>query len=207
MGIDYLMSRNGKTRNGKVIEISGAGVNVAIVDQGLNAEQLEENYATGWAVAGTRSGTAKPPPGSIRRSHGVMIADNIRKVAPAVKFFDLPLLPSKISNIQPFLSLALAAFIKMLDDIDAVRADAMWLGYSAQGPGQSNLETGKLDLCAPAELKRRLENLPGFAKANGCDRDSAMEFSTRKQSSQKCLEFVVGARWRYASRSIDPQLH
>src|SRR5262249_41078738 len=33
----------------------------------------------------------------------------------------------------------------------AVRADETWIGYSSQGPGQSNLELAKPDLCAPSQ--------------------------------------------------------
>jgi subtilisin family serine protease len=36
--------------------------------------------------------------------------------------------------------------------VGAVRSDAMWLGYSSQGPGQSNLATEKPDLCAPSQF-------------------------------------------------------
>lgn len=34
--------------------------------------------------------------------------------------------------------------------VGAVRVDAMWLGYSSQGPGQSNMAHHKPDLCAPS---------------------------------------------------------
>lgn len=36
--------------------------------------------------------------------------------------------------------------------LGAVRTDAMWLGYSSQGPGQPNLEHKKPDLCAPSQF-------------------------------------------------------
>ena len=35
----------------------------------------------------------------------------------------------------------------------AVRTDRMWLGYSSQGPGQSNLDTQKPDLCVPSQYR------------------------------------------------------
>lgn len=34
--------------------------------------------------------------------------------------------------------------------VGAVRTDAMWLGYSSQGPGQPNLDPKKPDFCAPS---------------------------------------------------------
>jgi len=36
--------------------------------------------------------------------------------------------------------------------LGAVRCDAAWLGYSSQGPGQTNLEYEKPDLCAPSQF-------------------------------------------------------
>jgi hypothetical protein len=36
--------------------------------------------------------------------------------------------------------------------LGAVRTDAMWLGFSSQGPGQPNLEHKKPDLCAPSQF-------------------------------------------------------
>ncbi len=58
----------------------------------------------------------------------MMIAENILKVAPNAKLFDLPLVPSKIDNIQAFLSLADAAFRHMLADI------ALWKVGPFPGP-------------------------------------------------------------------------
>src|SRR5262249_33322806 len=244
----YLRSQNGKTRNRKRIVTSGRGVNVVIVDQGLNKTHLGARYGGGWPVGTTQPGTTTPPLGTIHRSHGMMIAQNIQKVAPEVTFSDLRLLPEKISDIPAFLSIAQAAFMTMLSDIasyrsgggaysgpwmlvnpwgifdtrteypkgsytnnpsnrfnllvsgavqsgmdvifsagncgqfcpnrrcgatdigpgysiwgansltevltvGAVRADAMWLGYSSQGPGQSQLDINKPDLCAPSQFR------------------------------------------------------
>jgi len=36
--------------------------------------------------------------------------------------------------------------------VGAVRADGIWIGYSSQGPGQSNLALEKPDLCAPSQF-------------------------------------------------------
>src|SRR5262245_25171569 len=121
-GIPFLRSQNGKTRKGKRIVTSGRGVNVVIVDQGLNKTHLGTRYGGGWAVGTTQPGTATPPLGTVHRSHGMMIAQNIQKVAPEVTFFDLPLLPEKISDIPVFLSFAQAAFKTMLSDIASYRS-------------------------------------------------------------------------------------
>jgi subtilisin family serine protease len=37
--------------------------------------------------------------------------------------------------------------------VGAVRSDAIWLGYSSQGPGQPNLATAKPDLCVPSQFR------------------------------------------------------
>jgi len=121
-GIDYLKSRNGTMIGGKKTITSGAGVNIAIVDQGLNMNQLGNSYGGGWCVGNTQPGTTNPPPGTIHRSHGMMIAHNIHQVAKDAKFFDLPLVPWNITNIPVFLSLAYAAFTKMLDEISVYRS-------------------------------------------------------------------------------------
>jgi hypothetical protein len=99
-------------------QTDGQGVNVVIVDQGLDREALGNSYENGWTVGGSLPGKPRPQPGSVRRPHGMMIAHNVLKVAPRAKLFDLPLAPvAKISNITSFLSLADAAFRRMLFDI------------------------------------------------------------------------------------------
>jgi subtilase family protein len=109
LGIDYLRRQ---------AQTDGQGVNVVIVDQGLDRNVLGNSYGDGWTVGQTNPGVPRPQPGSVRRPHGMMIAHNILKVAPNVKLFDMPLAPvAKISNISAFLSLADAAFRQMLFDI------------------------------------------------------------------------------------------
>jgi subtilisin family serine protease len=101
LGVNYLRAQSGMT---------GEGVNVVIVDQGLDRQALGASYGGGWSVGAAQPGTPLPTPGSVRRPHGMMIANNILKVAPKALLFDLPLAPPRISNIQSFLSLADAAF-------------------------------------------------------------------------------------------------
>ena len=246
-GIDYLKSRNGTSKGGRTIDTTGAGVNVVIVDQGLNAAQLGASYRGGWAVGATQAGTAGSPEGSRHRSHGMKIAHTVLEIAPAAGLWDMPLIPWKIAHVPTFLSVAEVALETLLSDIatyrsggpyagpwifvnpwgvfdttseypkgdftnnpnnivnrlyadavrsgidvvfgagncgqfcpdtrcgpsdrgpghsilgtnslrdvltvGAVRADGMWLGYSSQGPGQSNMDTGKPDLCAPSQFR------------------------------------------------------
>jgi hypothetical protein len=119
LGIDYLRNQ---------ANTSGEGVNVVIVDQGLDRQALGNSYGDGWTVGKAQPGAPLPQPGSARRSHGMMIAHNVLKVAPKAKLFDLPLAPTKISNIQAFLSLADAAYCRMLIDI------ALWRIERFPGP-------------------------------------------------------------------------
>jgi hypothetical protein len=119
LGVDYLC---------KQASTNGQGVNVVIVDQGLDRQALGNRYGDGWHVGNAKPGSPRPDPGSVRRSHGMMIANNILKIAPQATLFDMPLAPTKISNIQAFLSLADAAYRKMLIDI------SLWRGTKYPGP-------------------------------------------------------------------------
>jgi hypothetical protein len=117
LGVDYVRGQTGT---------DGDGVNVVVVDQGLDRGPLGANYGGGWPVCGVMPGTTKHRVGSTKRTHGMMIASNILGIAPKAKIFDLPLvpkqtsdIPSKISSIPIFLSYADAAFRQMLHDINA----------------------------------------------------------------------------------------
>jgi hypothetical protein len=121
LGIDYLRTQSNTT---------GRGVNVVIVDQGLSQAGLGSSYVTGWKVGNTLPGHPPPPPlGTVRRSHGMMIAHNILKVAPDVKLFDVPLVPPQVTLSHKFLSLADAAYHQVLKDI------ALWRKGSGQLAG------------------------------------------------------------------------
>lgn len=119
LGVDYLRSQTNMT---------GKGVNVVIVDQGLDKQALGASYGGGWTVGNSPPGSPLPQPGSVRRPHAMMIAHNILKVAPDALLFDLPLAPPRISNIQAFLSLADAAYRTILIDI------AVWKLGKFPGP-------------------------------------------------------------------------
>ena len=58
-GVDYLRSQPNTT---------GEGVNVVIVDRGLDRYALGANYGGGWTVGYSHPGSATPEPGSVRRS-------------------------------------------------------------------------------------------------------------------------------------------
>src|SRR6476469_2393091 len=74
-------------------KLKGNDVNVVIVDQGLNKERLGASYAGGWPARGVQPGKTALDPTKAHGGHGMMIAENIRKVAPEVRIFDLPMIP------------------------------------------------------------------------------------------------------------------
>ncbi|MEA2872446.1 MAG: hypothetical protein QOH67_2422 [Hyphomicrobiales bacterium] len=275
LGVDFLRNQSRTT---------GKGVNVVVVDQGLDKHILGASYGGGWSVGGIQPGSPPPHPGSVGRSHGMMIAHNILKVAPEALLFDLPLAPPRISNVQSFLSLAWAAYDIVLADIakwkrtgkfpgpwilvnpwgifdrkseiplghyttnpencfnkkvcdavadgidvvfvagncgqfcpdnrcgesdigpgrsiwganslacvltvGAVRADSIWLGYSAQGPGQPLLGPDKPDLCAASQF---------------CEDDDAFSINTGTSAACGLTGGIVAAlRSRWDSTAVPP---
>ena len=271
LGVDFLRKQS---------KTAGKDVNVVVVDQGLDANALGPRYGGGWKVGNVDPGS---PIRSVGRSHGMMIAHNILKVAPEATLFDLPLAPTRISDIQAFLSLALAAYHIVLADIanwktgkfpgpwilvnpwgifdrkseiplghyttkpnspfnlkvgdavaqhidvifaagncgqfcpdkrcgkndngpgrsiwganslasvltvGAVRADSLWLGYSAQGPGQPLLGPDKPDLCAASQF---------------CEDDDAFSINTGTSAACGLTGGVVAAlRSRWNSTRVPP---
>jgi hypothetical protein len=111
-------------------KLTGSGVNVVIVDQGLNAHALGNNYAGGWSVNNTiLPGTATLDPTAPHRLHGMMIANNILQVAPDARIFDLPMVPPRITDVLDFfLHTADAAYQAVTDSIDLYRLSGQYTG-------------------------------------------------------------------------------
>ena len=93
--------------------LDGSGVNVVIVDRGLNCSALEGLAPGSWG-GGLNLGLPGQPTikaGSApARSHGMMIARNVLDLAPKAKIYDVPLLPPLIGYASLFASTANAAF-------------------------------------------------------------------------------------------------
>jgi hypothetical protein len=105
---------------------SGSGVNLVLIDRGLNQQWIEDRYGVGrfgggWpyiARAGDPRPTQQPGKASVADAqHGLMLARNIFDIAPDAVLWDLPVLPPRIFDIQIFLDEAEAAFSLMLPDI------------------------------------------------------------------------------------------
>ncbi|MBS0241791.1 MAG: S8/S53 family peptidase [Proteobacteria bacterium] len=111
--------------------LSGRGVNVVIVDRGLNRVALAERYrqatfgeglAVELADADGRSNGRIAPGTAPINSHGMMIARGILELAPEATVHDVPLLPPQISEPSVFASTAHATYQGLLDLVDRARA-------------------------------------------------------------------------------------
>jgi len=101
-------------------KLTGRGVNVVIVDEGLNGHVLGNSYGGGWPVHSTLPGNTPPtdPMNAAKRSHAMMVAHNVLTVAPDATLFDLPMVPRRIIDVEQFfLHTADAAYRQMLNDI------------------------------------------------------------------------------------------
>jgi subtilisin family serine protease len=190
LGVPYLRGQ---------ADTTGRGVNVVIVDQGLDRQALGSSYGGGWSVGTAHPGSPLPQPGSVRRPHGMMIAHNILKVAPEAKLFDLPLAPpDKISNIQAFLSFADAAYLQMLMDID------LWKLGSFPGPWILVNPWGIFDRKSEHPLGHYTENPHNHFNqlvVNAVQRDIDVVFAAGN-CGQFCPDNRCGEEDRGPSRSI-----
>ena len=82
--------------------LTGQGVNVVIIDQGLNKERLGSEVE-GWLVGSIAPGATALEPAKPHGGHGMLVAANVLSVAPHAKLFDLPMLPkTKIEDVTKF---------------------------------------------------------------------------------------------------------
>jgi subtilisin family serine protease len=122
----------------KTASLSGKGVNVVIIDQGLNKEWIDKNfgpdrYKGGWPfIPHGKDPRPKRLPGETSvddAQHGLMIARNVLDIAPEASLFDLPLVPPRIHDIHTYLCEAHAAYVRMLKDIR--RSGGNWVLVNA----------------------------------------------------------------------------
>ncbi|MBC7052311.1 hypothetical protein G6O46_25200, partial [Salmonella enterica subsp. enterica serovar Enteritidis] len=62
------------------------------------------------------------------RGHGLMVVRNIFDAAPDATFYDVPLIPPRISNVNGFVANALGAFVQLLIAIAFLRRYPQWSG-------------------------------------------------------------------------------
>ena len=101
----------------------GEGVNVVMVDLGLNQAALRRQapqvrFGGGWRVMQDGPGSRDAIPFQApARGHGSMVATGLLAVSPAVTLFDLPLLPDRLGSVIPWTSWAQEVLNQVRDDI------------------------------------------------------------------------------------------
>jgi hypothetical protein len=100
--------------------LTGSGVNIVVIDQGFDATKVQ-NFGGGLAngIIG---------PGVTTRGHGLMLVRNIVDTAPDATFYDVPLIPTRISNVTGFISTALHVFYQLKLLIEFLRQFPRWNG-------------------------------------------------------------------------------
>ena len=102
--------------------LTGNGVNIVVIDQGFDASRVPK-FGGGLANGAIEPGTTKA-------GHGLMIVRNIVDAAPDATFYDVPLIPARITNIQGFASHALHVLYQLKLLIEFLRATSIppWNG-------------------------------------------------------------------------------
>ena len=102
--------------------LTGNGVNVVVIDQGFDATKVR-NFGGGLA-----NGTIEP--GATTRGHGLMLVRNIAATAPDATFYDVPLIPNRISDVEGFISTALHVLDQLKHLIESLRQTSvpLWDG-------------------------------------------------------------------------------
>jgi len=99
----------------KVLEqrgLTGNGVNIVVIDEGFDATKVR-NFGGGLIYRPTTQPGLTVQPGGTTRGHGLMMIRNIIDAAPDATFYDVPLIPPRISNVTGFVADALGAFTQL----------------------------------------------------------------------------------------------
>jgi hypothetical protein len=91
--------------------LTGKGVNIVVIDEGFDAAMVR--YFGGGLIYNPLTQPLTVPPGSTKRGHGLMMVRNILDAAPDATFYDVPLIPPRISNVTGFIAGALGAFTQL----------------------------------------------------------------------------------------------
>jgi Subtilase family len=91
----------------KLPPLDGSGVNIVLVDRGIGRNVLPPaNKGFGWIFKGQLPFTAIGD----RAEHSAMLIRDILAIAPAARFFDMPLIPPRVEKVPSFLADAYTAF-------------------------------------------------------------------------------------------------
>jgi hypothetical protein len=105
--------------------LGGKGVNVVIIDEGLDQALIP---AKNWGGGLINIPQASAPGTASRTSHGMMIARNVLDLAPDAVLYDVPLIPAHIANVDAFASKANSAYVALLLFIQFLRGFPRWSG-------------------------------------------------------------------------------
>ncbi|MCE8539544.1 S8 family serine peptidase [Ruegeria pomeroyi] len=101
-------------------ELDGQGTRVFVVDRGFSktyVEALGGTFGGGLGIVEngkiTRPGSGEEPYLPLHLRHGSMLLRTLTDLAPRAEFFDLPLLPTRITDVDYFALRALFAFLAM----------------------------------------------------------------------------------------------
>src|SRR5215468_6403347 len=100
--------------------LSGNGVNIVVLDHGFDRRRVR-NFGGGW----TRRGG--PRPVRTDRGHGLMIVRNILETVPDATFWDIPLIPLAIDNVNSFLATARSAVRRMRQYVSSLGNGGRWI--------------------------------------------------------------------------------
>jgi hypothetical protein len=82
------------------LPLDGSGVNIVLVDRGIGPNVLPPaNKGLGWVFKGRLPFTATGE----RGEHSAMLIRDILAIAPAARFFDMPLLLPRVQNVPAFI--------------------------------------------------------------------------------------------------------
>jgi subtilisin family serine protease len=88
--------------------LTGSGVNVVVIDEGFDGTKVR--HFGGGLINCLGVGVQA---GGTTRGHGMMMVRNIMDAAPDATFYDVPLIPLRISDVTGFVGHALSAFIQL----------------------------------------------------------------------------------------------
>ncbi|MFI5014971.1 MAG: S8 family serine peptidase [Hyphomicrobiales bacterium] len=144
--------------------LAGTGVNVVVVDTGIDRTQIA-NFGGGWVPPGG------PAPGSLHFGHGPMMVRNILDAAPQATLYDVPLIPLRIDDVDAFIYMALCVMLGVISDIVFLKQFEPWSGpwvlVNAWAVYDRSSEVPLGDYTA--DITHPFNVLTGFAVGQGID--------------------------------------
>jgi Subtilase family len=106
----------------------GQTVNVVIIDEGLDKAVIPPKNWGGGLDHYIDNDLVLPAGTAPRTSHGMMIARSILDLAPDVRLYDVPVIPTSITPLPVFVSTVQAAYISLIHEIHHRRKLPPWSG-------------------------------------------------------------------------------